>query len=125
MDTERDVPRLVGDTRRAWTRPVDAVGAAWNLDVPDRQLDSNVIRIPPGEEIGEHDGPDVDVLWVVLDGEARLTSDDHVVELLPGAIVWLPRGSRRGVAPGPDGVRYLTVHQHKEPTTLMPRLRDA
>ncbi|ACQ78278.1 Cupin 2 conserved barrel domain protein [Beutenbergia cavernae DSM 12333] len=123
MDQERDVPRLVGDTRRAWTRPPDAVGAVWALDVPDRDLDANVIRIPPGERIEEFAGPDLDILWVVLDGEAHLTSGTTVVEMLPGAIVWLPSGSRRGVVPGPDGVRYLTVHLRKEPTVLRPTVR--
>ncbi|MFT2020017.1 hypothetical protein ACMA1D_29900 [Streptomyces sp. 796.1] len=36
----------------------------------------------------------------------------------PGDLVWLPRGSRRAVAAGPDGLVYLTVHRRRPGLTI-------
>jgi uncharacterized protein (DUF2249 family) len=33
-------------------------------------------------------------------------------------LAWLPRRSRRQVTAGPDGLRYLTVHQRRKALTL-------
>ena len=100
----------MGDT----TAPVaeaDAAGVEWKLRMRERDLDSNVIRLRPGTGIDAHHGPDLDVLLVVLDGTGLLTTERGEVALSAGALVWLPRRSRRRFEAGPDGLRYLTVHQ--------------
>jgi hypothetical protein len=33
--------------------------------------------------------------------------------LLPGELVWMPRGSTRSLTAGADGLAYLTVHQRR------------
>lgn len=88
-------------------------GAIWRLEEQERHLDANVIALPPGERIDAHASPEEDVLWHVLAGSGTLATDGAELELLPGAIVWLPRRSMRAVTPGPDGLRYLSVHRRK------------
>ncbi|WP_203789184.1 hypothetical protein [Paractinoplanes rishiriensis] len=75
-----------------------------------RDLDSNVIALPPGRAIDAHTGPDLDVLIHVLAGSGKLATELGTVELTPGVLLWLPRRTRRGFTAGVGGLRYLTVH---------------
>lgn len=86
----------------------------------ERDLDSNIIALPPGAAIGAHTGPDVDVLIYVLAGSGQLGTelDAQPVALRGGSLIWLPRRSRRQFTAGPDGLRYLTVHQRRQALTL-------
>jgi quercetin dioxygenase-like cupin family protein len=93
-------------------------GALWRLQQGERDLDSNVIQLPPGERIETHTGPEFDVLVHVLHGSGRLGTAAGEVELRAGALVWLPRRSSRSFAAGPDGLRYLTVHRRRPPMTI-------
>ncbi|MGE3289605.1 MAG: DUF2249 domain-containing protein [Pseudonocardia sp.] len=111
------LPRLLADTTALATGS-DAGGVRWTLPATQRDLDANVIALPPGGTIGEHTGPDVDVLVHVLAGGGWMSTERDAVDLAPGALVWLPRRSRRGFAAGPDGLRYLTVHQRRQALVL-------
>ncbi|WP_341855594.1 cupin domain-containing protein [Brachybacterium sp. GPGPB12] len=51
-------------------------GAVWSIAVPERDLDSNLIRLPAGEEIPAHIGAEVDTLVHVVRGEGVLTTED-------------------------------------------------
>lgn len=42
-----------------------------------------------------------------------------------GALLWLPKRSRRQFTAGPDWLRYLTVHQKREILPLTPTVRQA
>ncbi|MEZ0366181.1 DUF2249 domain-containing protein [Mycobacterium sp. pUA109] len=121
--TATPLPRLLVNTTEI-AEP-DVTGAAWKLNIRERDLDSNLIALPPGGGIGEHTGADVDVLIHVLSGSGQLTTEHGVIELRPGALLWLPRLSRRQLDAGPEGLRYLTVHQHREIGGLMPTVRQA
>ncbi|MET9924000.1 MULTISPECIES: hypothetical protein [unclassified Streptomyces] len=88
-------------------------GALWHLAEQGRELDANVVRVPGGAEVGEHQEDVLDVLLVVLEGGGRVRAGDGEVELGASAVVWLPRTSRRGLAAGPDGITYLTVHRRR------------
>lgn len=92
----------------------DATGAAWKLHVRERDLDSNIIALPPQGHIDAHTGPDLDVLIYVLSGQGHLSTELGDVELSPGDLAFLPRRSRREFTAGGDGLRYLTVHQRKQ-----------
>lgn len=93
----------------------DGAGAVWRLQAPVRDLDSNVIRLRPGDVIASHNGPDLDVLLTVLDGSGIIKADDGAVSrLAAGTLAWLPRLSRREIAAGPDGLAYLTVHRRRQ-----------
>jgi len=95
-------------------------GAAWSIPVADRDLDANIIVLPPGDGIDVHVGPDVDVLVHVLDGSGVLLTELGEVALEPGALVFLPRRSRRGFRAEASGLRYLTVHRKRESLLLRP-----
>lgn len=112
------LPRLLTDTTAIAAGSPDSTGAIWKLQMRARDLDSNIIALAPGTTIDAHAGPDVDVLIHVLAGSGRLTTELDTLELRGGTLVWLPRRSRRQFAAGPDGLRYLTVHQRRQALTL-------
>jgi quercetin dioxygenase-like cupin family protein len=123
--TSTPLPRLLVNTAdvidgdaRAHGAASQAMGAVWKLQTRNRDLDSNIIALPAGDGIDAHTGPDLDVLIHVLAGTGELATENGVVELLPGALVWLPRRSRRRFTAGPSGLRYLTVHQRRRSLTL-------
>jgi uncharacterized protein (DUF2249 family)/quercetin dioxygenase-like cupin family protein len=122
--TATPLPRILTNTAGVISDP-DATGAVWKLEVRERDLDSNVIALAPGGGIDAHAGADVDVLIHVLSGNGRLDTEQGAVELVPGALLWLPKRSRRQFTAGPDGLRYLTVHKKREILPLTPTVRQA
>lgn len=108
------LPRVVADTSALLSATGHvASGAIWRLEPASRGLDSNVIALPGGGEIGQHHGPDLDVLILVLDGSGALETELHTIPLTPGELIWLPHRSRRGFTAGTEGLRYLTLHRRK------------
>ncbi|MFH9365939.1 hypothetical protein ACH4K8_09710 [Streptomyces anulatus] len=99
-----------------------ARGALWHLAESGRELDANLVRLPPGAEVGEHQEDVLDVLLVVLEGagSVRTAEGGQVLELGAGAVLWLPRTSRRALAAGPDGLGYLTVHRRRPGLAIKP-----
>ncbi|MGA5422169.1 AraC family ligand binding domain-containing protein [Streptomyces lavendulocolor] len=93
--------------------PADRSGALWRLAEDGRQLDANVVRLAAGTRVAVHVEPDLDVLLYVVDGTGRLDTAEGGQPLEAGCLVWLPRGSRRGMAAGPEGLAYLTVHRRR------------
>jgi uncharacterized protein (DUF2249 family)/quercetin dioxygenase-like cupin family protein len=121
------LPRILANTADMTAAAVepDVTGAVWKLEARERDLDSNVIALAPGGGIDTHAGPDLDVLIHVLSGRGQLTTETGTVDLVPGALLWLPRRSRRAFTAGPDGLRYLTVHQRRQALVLNPAVRQA
>lgn len=114
------LPRVLTHTDRfaATTGEPDVTGAVWKLQVRERDLDSNVIALPPGGTIDAHAGPDLDVLIHVLAGTGQLTTELGTLDLAPGALLFLPRRSRRRFTAGTEGLRYLTIHQRRQALVL-------
>ncbi|MGP3970417.1 cupin domain-containing protein [Streptomyces sp. 6N223] len=106
METRRQVEVLarVGELLEA--EPPPRGGVVWRLAVAGRQLDANLVRLPPGGEVAAHGESELDVLVYVVEGGGRL--GDEV--LSPGSVAWLPRGATRSLTAGPDGLVHLTVH---------------
>jgi uncharacterized protein (DUF2249 family) len=115
------LPRVLANTTALGDTTADAARVTWKLRMRERDLDSNVIALDPGEVIDAHAGPDVDVLIHVLAGSGELTTELDTLMLRGGTLIWLPRRSRRSFAAGPDGLRYLTVHQRRQALTLTTR----
>lgn len=88
----------------------DQAGAVWRLAEEVRDLDANIIALPPGGTIERHTGPALDVLLHVVSGEGVLVSGDDTIDLVPGAVVWLPQHTERQFRAGDVGLRYLSVH---------------
>lgn len=96
-------------------------GALWKLAEPGRQLDANLVHLPAGERVEAHAEPDLDVLLLVVAGGGALETPEGTERLADGALFWLPRGSTRAVAAGPDGLSYLTVHRRRPGMQIRPR----
>lgn len=121
--TSTPLPRVLvnsSDLIAAAAAEPDAAGAVWKLEARERDLDSNVIALPAGGRIDSHAGPDLDVLIHVLAGSGGLATETGTIHLSPGALLWLPRRSKRQFTAGPDGLRYLTVHQRRQALVLEP-----
>lgn len=88
-------------------------GALWRLRDDGRQLDANVVRLPPGAEVAPHTEAHLDVLLVVVAGGGRLSLAGGGREVRPGSVAVLPRGAPRGLAAGPEGLVFLTAHRRR------------
>lgn len=110
------LPRVVAQTSEILRDAApDASGSIWQLKPSARDLDSNIIALPPGGEIRRHDGPNLDVLFLILQGAGSLETELNTIQLVEGELIWLPRTAQRRIIAGPEGLRYLTLH-HRKPT---------
>lgn len=107
------VPRALCDTDELIARAGQDAGALWRLAEPGRQLDANVVRLPPGQRVDTHAEPDLDVLLLVLSGGGTLGTADGPRRLAEGELIWLPHASSRSLAADGDGLCYLTVHRRR------------
>lgn len=114
------LPRVLVNSREVSAEPgdPDVTGAVWKLQMRERDLDSNIIALPPGGTIDTHTGPELDVLIHVLAGGGQLTTESGALDLHPGDVVWLPRRSQRRFDAGSEGLRHLTVHQRRQSLVL-------
>lgn len=81
-------------------------------------LNVNLVHLRRGEVIEPHANDLLDVLITILDGSGHLSIDDESLELAPGVIVLVPKGTVRGVTAGERGLVYTTCHRAKQ--GLMP-----
>lgn len=112
-DGEGPLPRILCDTAALAAEADASSGALWRLAESGRQLDANVVRLPPGARVDTHREPDLDVLLLVLAGHGTLTAPDGTHPLPAGTLTWLPHGSTRSLAAGTEGLTYLTVHRRR------------
>ena len=114
--------RILADVRELAGDSLLPSGARWKLDEPGRELDANLIHLPPGQRVETHTEPELDVLLVVVAGSGTVDTPDGSKSLADGNLVWLPRGSTRSIAAGKDGLSYLTVHRRRPGLQIGPRL---
>lgn len=107
------LPRLLGNTGSLVAAGAESTGALWRLAEPGRQLDANLVRVPPQGSIDAHAEPDLDVLLLVVDGDGVLGSAAGPCPVESGSLVWLPHGSVRSVRAGESGLSYVTVHRRR------------
>jgi uncharacterized protein (DUF2249 family)/quercetin dioxygenase-like cupin family protein len=117
--SSRPLPRVLCDTAAVVADAApEAAGALWKLPMKTRDLDSNLIQLPPFGTVEAHAGPDLDVLVHVVHGAGLLTTELDVLELQAGSLVWLPRRSPRAFTAGAEGLQYLTVHRRRQGLSL-------
>ncbi|MFD6325759.1 cupin domain-containing protein [Streptomyces sp. NPDC058442] len=119
-DGDLPLPRTLCDTAALAALEDAPAGALWRLAEPGRQLDANVVRIPPGRRVDTHREPDLDVLLLVLAGEGSLTAPDGTRPLRAGTLIWLPHGSTRSLAADDEGLTCLTVHRRRPGLRIAP-----
>lgn len=109
-----DVPSVLHDLQPLLAdHSARPAGVVWRLAEDGRQLDANVLNLPAGQAIGTHAEPDLDVLLVIVAGTGTIDTETGSLSLVPGELVWLPRGSTRSLTAGIDGLAYLTVHRRR------------
>lgn len=123
---EIPVPRVLCEVHelKEEAGPDSGSTIAWRLEEPARQLDANLVRIAPGEYIEQHTEPDLDVLVLIVAGEGALSGGDGTQSIRSGALVWLPHGVERGLAAGPHGLSYVTVHTRRPGMSIRSRRPD-
>ncbi|MGG2461205.1 cupin domain-containing protein [Streptomyces sp. RGM 3693] len=107
------VPRLLCDARELVAVDPAPAGALWRLAESGRQLDANLVRLPPEGRIDTHVEPDLDVILYVVSGDGVVDTTQDRQSLTEGSVVWLPHGSRRSLTAGRTGLAYLTVHRRR------------
>lgn len=107
------LPQVVADTPALFKSSAQTAGSVWQLTPGARDLDANIIVLPPNDEIAMHVGPELDVVIVVLEGSGELETELNVIGLHPGAVVWLPKRAQRRFVASSDGLKYFSVHQRK------------
>ncbi|MFB7629636.1 cupin domain-containing protein [Streptomyces sp. NPDC056149] len=107
------VPRLLCDAQELAAVDPAPTGALWRLAESGRQLDANLVRVPPEGHINTHVEPDLDVLLYVVAGDGAVDTDQGREPLAEGGLLWLPHGSRRSLTAGRNGLAYLTVHRRR------------
>jgi quercetin dioxygenase-like cupin family protein len=90
-------------------------GPVWGLE--SEQLNATLLEWPPGGGPGSTLSQ-LDVLYVVVDGSIVITIDDAPRELVAGDGMIVPKGVRRSVVAGADGVRYVTAHRRRGPLQI-------
>ncbi|GAA2611447.1 cupin domain-containing protein [Streptomyces violaceus] len=107
------LPRVLCNTESLISDDSTPAGALWRLAESGRQLDANLIRIPPQGRIDTHTEPDLDVILLVVAGDGTLGPAADPQPLAPGSLVWLPHGSERSLVAGSRGLSYVTVHRRR------------
>ncbi|MFR0637903.1 cupin domain-containing protein [Arthrobacter sp. LS16] len=125
MTSMPPVPRRMANTAELAAQADGRNGALWKLEPGRRDLDANVIALAPGAEIGEHVGPELDVLLHVVAGSGLLHGEGTTVQLGAGDIIYLPARARRHFVAGEQGLSYFSVHQRKKTAGLMPAHRPS
>ena len=110
-DDRRDPPAFAATDLTAVAATGD--GVAWSASPPG--LHVNLVVLGPGGVIAEHVNTEVEVVVVVLDGEASVTVDGVAHHWRVGSAGVIGRGSRRGIRAGAGGARYLSVHNARAP----------
>lgn len=100
--------------------PSRSGGAVWSLP-HGGDLDANLVRLAPGQEIGAHVNREVDVLIVVHGGDGEIVVDDRRQPLWADHLALVPKGSMRSILAGDTGIAYLSVHRRRGPLGITPR----
>jgi len=87
-------------------------GPVWGAASED--LNATILVWPPGEGPAEHVNDERDVLYVVLEGDMRLTVDGEGRALRAGDALIVEKGRRRALVAGEGGVRYASAHVRRE-----------
>ena len=92
-------------------------GPIWSTS--SEQLNVNLLRLPTGDAIPAHVNNEVDVVFVIFDGNAQMTINDELHELSAAQIVLVPCGALRSLHCTIGPLVYLTCHKRR--AGLMPQ----
>lgn len=83
-------------------------GPLWGTASED--INATLLSWPPGGGVDAHVNDERDVLVVVLAGSGEIEVDGGIAALTAPCACVVPKGSRRAIRAGADGIRYVTAH---------------
>jgi quercetin dioxygenase-like cupin family protein len=86
-------------------------GPEWGT--ASEELNATILSWAPGEGPSEHVNAERDVALVVIEGALLLVQEGEERLLVAGEATIVPKGTRRKLTAGPEGVRYATVHRRR------------
>ena len=89
----------------------DGRGPLWGEATED--LNMTLLSWREGQGPSEHINGELDVAYVIVAGSGTLVVDDATCDVRAGQAIVVPRGARRSLEAGPDGIRYLSVHRRR------------
>jgi quercetin dioxygenase-like cupin family protein len=92
-------------------KALDGRGPVWGA--ASEELNATLLVWHTGEGQPEHVNEGRDVALVVLAGSGTLTVDGVEHPLDDRSLAIVPRGAKRRLVAGPDGLRCLTVHRRR------------
>ena len=84
-------------------------------------LNVNLVRLSENEYLEAHINAEVDVLLVGVAGAGVVELEDGDQPLAADAALYVPKGARRAIRAGDQGLAYLTCHRRR--AGLMPTVR--
>jgi len=96
-------------------------GPIWGTE--SEELNATILEWRAGEGPPEHVNGERDVALIVLAGGGELLLDDAKQPLAAGEVTVIPKGTRRRVVAGADGIRYATVHRRRAGLQIQAKLR--
>jgi quercetin dioxygenase-like cupin family protein len=121
QQSQQRVERLDLTARQADATEQRRAGVIGSLVGAD--LNVNVVRLEADEILAAHINTEVDVLLVGISGAGLVELDDGAEPLDAGSALYVPKGVRRTIRAGSQGVIYLTCHRRRG--GLMPTPRSA
>ena len=86
-------------------------GPLWGT--ASEELNATLLAWAPREGTPEHVNAERDVLVHVVAGAGMLLLDGVEHELAAGDVAIVPKGVRRRIVAGAEGIRYLTAHRRR------------
>ena len=86
-------------------------------------LNVNLLVFSGDDGVEEHTNTEVDVLFVVMEGEGVLTVDGEEAQLAAGRATIIPKGASRSIRANGDHLAYLTCHGYRAGLMPKPRTR--
>ena len=75
----------------------------------------NLLAFGAGEGVAAHVNAEVDVLLLGVSGSGTVAVDGASHALAAGTLLLIPRGARRAIHSGREGLAYLSCHRRREP----------
>jgi quercetin dioxygenase-like cupin family protein len=97
-------------------------GPVWGTASDD--LNATVLAWPAGSGTPEDVNEERDVLVVVLEGNGTLELDGAAEAMSAGDGLIVPKGARRRITAGSDGIRYLTSHRKRGGLQITPKPKN-
>ncbi|MGV3615732.1 MAG: cupin domain-containing protein [Fimbriimonas sp.] len=93
-------------------RLAQTAGPQWSTETDD--LDVTLLTWPAGGGVASHVNSEVDVVTVIVAGEAEVRVGETSARLYAGHTIVIPKGLPRSLTAGEGGVTHLNIHRRRK-----------